>query len=98
MLELIRGGVCLGRIEIDPREGDFPWRSGRFQPFEAFTKVQPLFERLTRLTGDERELDEAAAAAHEAVVAPRIVLQDLATNASYETDAILIDGDQVKCR
>src|SRR6187399_1488216 len=46
-LDLVRGDVLLGSIEIKPEAADFPWQAGAFRPSSAFEEVRSLFARAT---------------------------------------------------
>ena len=52
-IQLKRGEVLIGSIEIDPAQCDFPWYGGRFYPTAAFVEVQGLFEEELRLSETE---------------------------------------------
>jgi hypothetical protein len=97
-LELIRGGEVIGKIHRDASLCDFPWYGGWFEPSPNYTDISPLFEELRASTTDDRDLDERAADALEAVMEPGISIRDPETGESVEVLGILIDGDNAYWR
>ncbi len=43
-LELLRGNVVLGTIEVNAGESELPWFTGAFHPAEEFELVRDLFD------------------------------------------------------
>ena len=97
-LELVRGNVVLGTIDVKPGNEDFPWYSGAFHPAADFAAVRSLFEDELRLLRDNKSDDDAQwddwEAVHEQLHEPGLRLQ--AADRSYVADEILIhiDGAQ----
>jgi hypothetical protein len=91
-LELVRGSVVLGTIEVKPGDGDLPWRSGAFRPSAEFEAVRGLFARELQLLRDNTADDPAQwddwEAAHAELHDPGLRLQ--ARDKSYAADEILI--------
>jgi hypothetical protein len=91
-LELVRGGVVLGTIDVKPGDGDLPWRSGAFRPLPEFEAVRSLFEHELQLLRDNTTNDSAQwddwEAAHAELHEPGLRLQ--AKDRSYAADEILI--------
>lgn len=91
-LELVRGGVILGVIEVKPGDGDLPWRSGAFRPSAEFETVRDLFEHELQLLRDNTTNDSAQwdawEAAHAELHDPGLRLQS--SDKSYAADEILI--------
>ena len=94
-LELVRGDVVLGTIEVKPGEADFPWYSGAFQPTPAFDSVRDLFARELELlranTSDDSAQWDDWEDVHAELHDPGISLR--AADGSYEETEILIHID-----
>ena len=94
-LELVRGNVVLGTIDVKPGDSDFPWHSGAFHPSAAFESVRGLFEDELRLLRDNTSDDSGQwddwEAVHAELHEPGMRLQ--AADRSYEADEILIHID-----
>jgi hypothetical protein len=97
-LELVRGDVVLGIIEVKPGEADYPWYSGAFQPTRAFDSVRGLFahelELLRANTSDDSAQWDDWEDVHAELHDPGISLR--APDGSYEDTEILIhiDGEE----
>jgi hypothetical protein len=94
-LELVRGTVVLGTIQVKPGDSDFPWYSGVFQPAPGFGAVRDLFDQELRLlrentTDDSAQWDEWEAV-HAELHEPGLRLQ--APDSSYAAHEILIHID-----
>jgi hypothetical protein len=91
-LELFRGDVVLGTIDLKPGDGDLPWRTGSFRPTADFEAVRELFERELRLLRANEENDSALwddwEAVHAELHEPGIRLE--ARDGSYAAEEILI--------
>ena len=97
-LDLVRGDVLLGSIEIKPEAADFPWQAGAFRPLSAFEEVRGLFaQELALLKANES--DDAAQwddweAIYETIVEPGVRLR-AADGAYLEGDLLIhIDGGE----
>ncbi len=91
-LELVRGGVVIGTIDVKPGDGDLPWRSGAFRPSAEFEGVRELFDRELQMLRENTTNDSSKWDAWEAVHAelhdPGLRLQ--ARDSLYTADEILI--------
>lgn len=91
-LELVRGNVVLGTIEVITREADSPWSSGVFHAAPAFDAVRDLFERELKLlqanTSDNAAQWDDWEAVHDELHEPGIRLE--AKGKGYDADDILI--------
>ena len=96
-LELVRGDVILGTIDVKPSGGD-PWYSGAFHPSAKFEDVRGLFEHELQLLRANTADDPAQWDDWEAVNAelhePGLRLQ--ARDKSYVADDILIHIDDAE--
>lgn len=97
-LELVRGGVVLGTIDVKPERADPPWYSGAFHPSVGFNAVRGLFERELALIRANTH-DDAAQWDQWEVVNGELHepgLQLRALDGSYAAEEILIhiDGDE----
>lgn len=94
-LQLVRGTVVLGTIEVKPGRDDFPWYSGVFRPSASFEAVRDLFERELQLLRDNTTDDPGQwddwEAVHAELHEPGLRLQS--TDSSYAADEILIHID-----
>lgn len=97
-LELVRGDVLLGTIEVKPGDGDLPWYSGAFHSRAEYETVRGLFERelllLQSNTDDDPSQWDEWEAVHAELHEPGIRLQS--PDKSYATDEVLIhiDGEE----
>jgi hypothetical protein len=96
-LDLLRGEVLLGRIDVKPGGADGPWSSGTFHPAPQFASVRDLFAReLALLKANEN--DDAAQwddweAVYDELAAPGLRLfTEEAGGAGHEELIIHIDG------
>ena len=91
-LDLVRGNVVLGTIEVTKGEADFPWFSGVFHASAAFDAVRDLFERELRLlqanTSDDSAQWDDWEAVHAELHEPGLRLE--AKGKGYDEDEILI--------
>lgn len=94
-LELVRGDVLLGTIDVKPGAADLPWYSGAFHPSAGFAAVRGLFEDELRLLRDNTADDDAQwddwELVHEELHEPGLRLQT--SDKSYVADEILIHID-----
>ena len=94
-LQLFRGDVLLGSIDVKAGEADLPWRSGSFHPAAAYQDVRALFEHELKLLRANEADDDALwddwEEAHAELHDPGIRLQ--APDKSYVADEILIHID-----
>jgi hypothetical protein len=93
-LQLIRGGVLLGSITLDPSKFDFPWYAGFFSPSEHFAEVRPLFDRELHLlnTNTEDKHWDAWDEAWEAISQPGLRLVG-PSDTDFTSDPVIhIDG------
>lgn len=91
-LNLLRGNVVLGTIEVSKGEADLPWYSGVFHASPEFEAVRGLFEQELRLlqantTDDSAQWDDWEAV-HAELHEPGIRLE--ATDGTYVADEILV--------
>jgi hypothetical protein len=95
-LDLVRGDVLLGSIEIKPEAADFPWQAGAFRPSSAFEEVRALFAQELALL-KANEADDSAQwddweEIYETLVEPGLRLR-AADGAFLEGDLLIhIDG------
>lgn len=92
ILNLVRGNVVLGTIEVRKGEADFPWYSGEFHASAEFEGVRELFERELELlqantTDDSAQWDDWEAV-HAELHEPGLRLEG--KDRSYDADEILI--------
>ena len=91
-LELVRGNVVLGTIEVANGEADSPWFSGVFHATPEFDAVRGLFERELKLLQANTEDDSAQwddwEAVHEELHEPGLRLE--AKGKGYDANEILI--------
>jgi hypothetical protein len=94
-LELVRGGVVLGSIDVKKGEADFPWYSGLFHPSGEFQSVRKLFERELQLlqsnTSDDSAQWDEWEAVHEELHGPG--LQLVAPDEGYDAGEVIIHID-----
>jgi hypothetical protein len=94
-LQLRRGDVLLGTIDVKPGDADLPWRSGSFHPAPEFEAVRGLFEHELRLlranTQDDAGQWEDWEAVHDELNDPALRLE--ASDQSYAEGEILIHID-----
>ena len=92
MLDLVRGNVLLGTIEVSKGDASSPWYTGVFHATEEFQAVQGLFERELKLLQANKNDDTAQwedwEAVHEELHEPGLRLEAKATG--YRADEILI--------
>jgi hypothetical protein len=94
---LLRGGVVLGVVTLDPAESDFPWLVGRLQPSPAYDAVRPLFEEMDRMIATEGFNDESGAL-HERIMAPGVNMRVVEDGELVEVTGIHISGSRVSWR
>lgn len=91
-LELVRGAVVLGTIDVKPGDADLPWRSGAFTPSAEFEPVRDLFDRELKMlranTANDPAQWDAWEDLHAELHGPGLALR--ARDASYAADEILI--------
>lgn len=94
-LDLVRGNVVLGTIDVKKGEADFPWYSGVFHATTEYEAVRELFERELSLLQANTDDDDAQwddwEAVHEQLHEPGLRLQ--ARGEAYRADGILIHID-----
>lgn len=91
-LDLVRGNVVLGTIDVKRDEADFPWYSGVFHASAEFEAVRELFERELEMlrantTDDDAQWDDWEAV-HAQIHEPGLRLE--AMDKAYSADEILI--------
>ncbi len=79
VLDLVRGNVYLGTIEVKKGEADLPWYSGAFHASEEFEAVRGLFERELEMLQANTDDDDAQwddwEAVHEELHGPGLDLR-----------------------
>jgi len=91
-LDLVRGEVLLGRIDVKPGRGDFPWSSGVFHPTPEFGVVRDLFAHELALLRANESDDSAQwddwEAVYDKLVEPGLKLRT--ADGGYEEGDLLI--------
>jgi hypothetical protein len=91
-LDLVRGNVVLGTIDVRKGEADFPWYSGVFHAAAEFEQVRDLFERELALlkanTSDDSAQWDDWEDVHAELHEPGLRLE--ARDKAYSADEILI--------
>ena len=94
-LELVRGEVLIGTIEVKPEAADPPWHSGKFTPTKEYEDVRSLFEKELRMLRANTTNNSAQWDTWETVHAelhdPGMRLQS--PDRSFESDEFLIHID-----
>ena len=94
-LDLVRGEVLLGSIDVKPGGADFPWSSGVFHPTPEFGTVRNLFAHELALLraneGDNSAQWDDWEAVYDELVGPGLKLR--AADGGFEDGDLLIHID-----
>ncbi len=92
VLDLVRGNVLLGTIEVKRDDADLPWRSGVFRALPEYESVRELFERELEMlqantTDDSAQWDDWEEV-HAELHGPGLRLRD--KDGAFSADEIII--------